>query len=93
MQLNINLNPKQELSRQYQELFNKRPINVIIVSFAVIAFVLVLINTAWIGDDAYISFRTIDNFTNGYGLTWNLNERLQTFTDPGMMLLQVCSIV
>ena len=25
----------------------------------------------WITEDAYISFRTIDNFLHGHGLTWN----------------------
>jgi arabinofuranosyltransferase len=35
-----------------------------------------------VGDDAYITFRTVDNFVNGYGLTWNTDERVQTYTHP-----------
>ena len=27
---------------------------------------------AWIGEDAFITFRTIDNFVRGHGLRWNI---------------------
>ena len=47
----------------------------------------VLIRTAWLCDDAYITFRTIDNFINGYGLRWNVAERVQTYTNPLWMFL------
>lgn len=50
-------------------------------------FVLELIRTAWVCDDAYITFRTIDNFINGYGLRWNINERVQSYTHPLWMFL------
>ncbi|MCE1253450.1 MAG: hypothetical protein LWX83_07865 [Anaerolineae bacterium] len=40
------------------------------------------VQRAWVGDDAYISFRTIDNLVNGYRLTWNTSERVQAFTHP-----------
>jgi hypothetical protein len=38
----------------------------------------VLVVNAWVVDDAYITFRTIDNFLNGYGLRWNVAERVQS---------------
>lgn len=47
-----------------------------------IIYIVLLIKTAWIGDDAYITFRTIDNFINGYGLRWNIAERVQSYTHP-----------
>ena len=47
-----------------------------------IFFAFVIIRTAWACDDAYISFRTVDNFVHGYGLTWNIDERVQVFTNP-----------
>lgn len=47
----------------------------------------VCLKTAWICDDAYITFRTIDNFAAGHGLTWNTAERVQTYTHPLWMLL------
>jgi len=49
-------------------------------------YLLVLVRTAWISDDAYISLRTVDNFLQGYGLTWNADERVQTFTHPLWLL-------
>jgi arabinofuranosyltransferase len=47
---------------------------------AVYYFVLVL-KTAWLGDDSFITFRTVDNFIHGYGLTWNIEERVQAYTN------------
>ncbi len=38
--------------------------------------------TAWVGDDAYITFRSVDNFLHGYGMRWNVAERVQSFTHP-----------
>jgi arabinofuranosyltransferase len=45
-------------------------------------FAVVLLRTAWVCDDAYITFRTIDNWVHGYGLRWNVAERVQTYTHP-----------
>lgn len=42
---------------------------------------------AWIGEDAFITFRTIDNFINGWGLRSNLDERVQVYTHPLWMLI------
>lgn len=50
-------------------------------------FLVIILQRAWICDDAYITFRTVDNFINGYGLTWNVAERVQAFTHPLWMLL------
>jgi arabinofuranosyltransferase len=44
---------------------------------------------AWVCDDAYITFRSIDNFAAGLGLTWNPDERVQAYTNAlwmGVML-------
>jgi arabinofuranosyltransferase len=51
-----------------------------------IVFAAVVLRTAWIHDDAYITFRTVDNFVHGYGLRWNAAERVQTYTHPLWML-------
>lgn len=48
----------------------------------VVVLGIVILRNAWVGDDAYITFRTVDNFVNGYGLTWNVAERVQSFTHP-----------
>jgi len=58
----------------------------IIFSF-IILLTVVIFRTAWISDDAYITFRTVHNFVNGYGLTWNVGERVQTYTHPLWMFL------
>ena len=34
-----------------------------------------------------ISFRTADNLVHGYGLTWNVQERVQAYTHPLWLLL------
>ena len=49
---------------------------------ALAAFVVMLVRTAWVSDDTYITYRVIDNFLNGYGLTWNVDERVQAYTHP-----------
>ncbi|MEW6535275.1 MAG: hypothetical protein AB1454_06595 [Candidatus Auribacterota bacterium] len=49
---------------------------------ALAVFAIIVCRNAWLGDDSYITFRTIDNFMNGYGLRWNIAERVQTYTHP-----------
>jgi len=61
--------------------------NKFILGALLIAFLVILIRTAWLCDDAYISFRVVDNFINGYGLVWNIAERVQVFTHPLWVLL------
>jgi arabinofuranosyltransferase len=45
-------------------------------------FLAVLIRTAWMSDDAMITLRTVLNVTHGFGLRYNIAERVQTFTHP-----------
>ncbi len=45
-------------------------------------YLVVVVRTAWMCDDAYITLRTVDNFVNGFGLTWNVGERVQVYTHP-----------
>jgi arabinofuranosyltransferase len=48
----------------------------------VTAFGFVLVRTAWLCDDAFITLRTVSNFVGGCGLTWNTAERVQSYTHP-----------
>jgi len=48
---------------------------------------LLVVRCAWVGDDAYISFRTVHNFVEGHGLRWNVAERVQVFTHPLWLFL------
>lgn len=51
------------------------------------AFTLIVVKNAWVADDAYVTFRTVENFIHGLGLTWNPTERVQTFTHPLWLLI------
>ncbi len=53
----------------------------------VLLFSIVVFRSAWVCDDAFITFRTLDNLFHGYGLTWNISERVQAYTHPLWMLL------
>ena len=56
-----------------------------------LAFALLLVRTAWLSDDAYITFRTVMNAIGGYGLRWNVADRVQTFTHPLWMFVMLAS--
>ena len=53
-----------------------------------ILYAWMVIQTAWVSDDAYITFRSIENFIHGYGPVYNIGERVQTFTHPLWFLAQ-----
>ena len=52
-----------------------------------LALLVVVVHKAWVTDDAYITFRTVQNFVEGRGLTWNPGERVQVYTHPLWMLV------
>lgn len=52
-------------------------------------FTIAFMRTAWVAEDAYISFRVIENLLSGAGLVWNLGERVQVFTHPLWLFLLV----
>ena len=60
---------------------------VIIIVLLSLVFFTILLRTAWVGDDSFISMRTADNLIHGYGPTWNVDERVQTFTHPLWLFL------
>jgi len=47
--------------------------------------------TSWVGDDAFITFRSLENFLHGYGPVFNIGERVQTFTHPLWFLIQAAA--
>ncbi|OWY73126.1 hypothetical protein B7486_01905 [cyanobacterium TDX16] len=49
----------------------------------------VIVWRAAVTEDAYITFRVVDNAINGYGLRWNVHERVQAYTNPLWMLLHI----
>lgn len=59
-----------------------------LVSLAIaLVLVAVAVRVAWLGDDAFITLRTVENWCSGCGLRWNPADRVQTFTHPLWMLL------
>jgi arabinofuranosyltransferase len=54
------------------------------IAYLAILFTLfyLIVSKAWVTEDAYITFRVLDNFVNGFGLRWNVTERVQAFTNP-----------
>lgn len=61
----------------------KNAIYVLLISL----FFIELFRTAWIGDDAAITLRTVLNFIHGYGPTFNLGERVQAYIHPLWFLI------
>jgi arabinofuranosyltransferase len=43
---------------------------------------LVFFKNAWVCDDAYINFRSIEQLFSGNGPNWNPHERVQAYTSP-----------
>lgn len=58
---------------------------------AVLFFAWVVLKSAWLSDDAFITLRTVRNAVEGYGLVWNVGERVQAYTHPLWMLLLTLS--
>jgi arabinofuranosyltransferase len=48
-------------------------------------------HTAWVSDDAYITFRVVRNVLDGYGPVWNFGERVQVYTHPLWVLTLVAT--
>lgn len=73
---------KSIFSRITMSAFLKRNLGYAAVSALYIAYLVTVIRSAWMCDDAFITLRTVDNFVNGFGLTWNVGERVQVYTHP-----------
>lgn len=53
----------------------------------VIVAMYAIITRMWAAEDAYITFRYIENFINGLGLVYNIGERVEGFTHPLWLLM------
>ncbi len=58
-----------------------------LVAMALAAYLVLVVRHGWVTEDAYITLRTVDNFVSGYGLTWNVTERVQAYTHPLWMFV------
>lgn len=68
-------------------LMTKRSLAVAIASLVLLA---VAVRLAWLGDDAYITLRSVENWAAGNGLRWNPDDRVQTYTHPLWMMVLTC---
>ncbi len=56
---------------------------------AVCGFAVVWLCSAWVADDAFITFRSVLALFEGFGPRWNVLERVQVYTHPLWYLLLV----
>lgn len=47
-----------------------------------VGYVVLVVRSAWVSDDAFVTFRAVDNLVHGRGLRWNVAERVQAYTNP-----------
>lgn len=71
----------------WQTFLQKKSVYYGLLIFSLCIFIIHLFLQAWVSDDAYITFRVIDNFVNGYGLRWNVAERVQAYTNTLWLFL------
>lgn len=63
-------------------LSRSRQLSLVAAFVGAALFANVVLTNAWLSDDVWITLRTVDNFVHGYGLTWNVYERVQVYTHP-----------
>lgn len=49
---------------------------------AVLFSIFIILLNSWVDEDAFVTYRVISNFISGYGLRFNIDERVQAFTHP-----------
>ncbi len=49
---------------------------------AVLFTLFIILLNSWVDEDAFVTYRAISNFISGYGLRFNIDERVQAFTHP-----------
>lgn len=53
-----------------------------LISAPLFAYLFLMLRTGWLSEDAFVTLRVVDNWANGFGLRWNVEERIQVFTHP-----------
>ncbi len=67
----------------HTDIFDRK----LILGICFLFFLVIVVKSSWIAEDAYITLRTVDNFVHGFGLRWNVAERVQVYTHPLWMFL------
>jgi arabinofuranosyltransferase len=61
----------------------------VVLAACTIVYAVLVLRSAWLSDDAYITLRTVENIVSGLGARWNVAERVQSYTHPLWMLLLI----
>ena len=69
-----------------RDMFRDRPWGTALL-LLLVGYGSTLLFDAWLSDDAYITFRVVDNVIHGLGPVYNVGERVQAYTNPLMMLV------
>jgi arabinofuranosyltransferase len=59
-----------------------KQVRIISLTLGLLFYLIFAYRKAWLSDDAFISLRSVSNVLDGYGLRWNVDERVQSFTHP-----------
>jgi arabinofuranosyltransferase len=59
----------------------------LLIAFGGAFCLVILVRTAWLSELSYLTLRTVEHAASGYGLRWNINERVQVFDHPLWTLL------
>ena len=76
--------------KNFYLLISSHQFNLLFWSLRILAFLIstyAIIMFAWVGDDAQITLRQVWNFVQGYGITFNIQDRVQAFTHPFWFLI------
>lgn len=66
-----------------------RGMSALLYGLGAVLFAYVFFQNAWVTDDAYITFRSVEQVMAGRGPRWNPHERVQVFTHPLWFILLV----
>ena len=48
---------------------------------------ILILRTAWVSDDAYLTLRSLEHAASGFGVRWNVADRVQVYDHPLWLLL------
>lgn len=48
---------------------------------------ILILRTAWVSDDAYLTLRSVEHAASGFGVRWNVADRVQVYDHPLWLLV------
>ena len=70
-------------------LLGSSPVDSLLLCVPVLLFLLLAIDYAWVTDDAFITFQSVENLWAGFGPTFNRGLRVESFSHP-LWFLVLC---